>query len=229
MLVAINQSQGRGKAASLKDSYINYLWSFGLEPLVLHPSESEGSLLGKLRRSAGLLLIGGPDVPAEFYGGRCHQTIRPQEVGKVQTDFLALHCAVALNKPVLGICAGMQTLAVYFGGTLMPHIPEAGSVIEHQSTIARHPVNLSPGGERLFRSQRFEVNSRHHQCVEYPGPELSVMAEADDGIIEAVAHRNLPVVGVQWHPEDLMPSFSSRRLMYSFVRGYRQSVVGAIA
>jgi len=222
MQVAINQSLGRGKAkASLKSSYINALRYLGCSPCIVTPFEENNSLYRKLAQSSGLILIGGPDLPEEFYGGRCHPTINPQEVRKVETDFRLIRLAEELRKPVLGICAGMQTLGVYFGGRLFQHIPEAGTDIVHQSPKGRHLINMTPWMKNVFGHSRVSVNSRHHQCVENAGPDIIIEAQAPDGIVEAIRHRKLPILGVQWHPEDLVTEAPFRKLFHSFLNGYR--------
>lgn len=222
MKVAINTSQGLGREAATKDSYLGALDQMGCEAVQIFPKDSEEVIAQKTFGCAGVILVGGPDIPPEFYGGRCHRTVKPQESQKVDHDFKLLHHSVKERLPVLGICAGMQTIACYFGGTLLPHIPEAGLFLKHNDHDGRHRLRLVT--DRLANALVTTnplVNTRHHQCVYDPG-ELDIDAFSPDGIIEAVSHPELPILGVQWHPEDLITeSTAALNLLWSLMRGYR--------
>ena len=138
---------------------------------------------------AGLLLPGGGDI----HGGAL-----PPEERAVIGAFLAA------GKPVLGICRGMQALNVYFGGTLYERVP--GHQLPSGDLI--HSTRCRGVLARLLGSAP-AVNSNHHQAVCRTGRELAVCQWAPDGVIEALCHTRLPVLGVQWHPE--RQSFALRR------------------
>lgn len=161
----------------------------------------------ELRQLDGLVLTGGGDVdPAQYGMGRSDAT------GGVDTErdiweIGLVHEAMRSSLPVLGICRGCQILNVGCGGTLiqdlparslLPHLVRERGRIAHRVTIGR--------ATQLFGiedSSEMGVNSIHHQAIETLGAELSASAWADDGTIEAVEHASLPMLGVQWHPEDL--------------------------
>ena len=123
--------------------------------------------------------------------------------------------AMALGKPIFGICRGVQVLNVGLGGSLYQDIPsqtEREFPIAHQQpfyyNIPCHRVNITEN--TLLHSichgeTQIAVNSSHHQCVHIPAPGLVVSAVAPDGIIEAVEKPDYPnfFLGVQWHPEYL--------------------------
>jgi len=222
MKVAINTSQGLGREAATKDSYLEALNRMGCEAVQIFPEDSDEVIVQKTFGCAGVILTGGPDIPSEFYGGRLHPTNKYQEPHKVDQDFRLIHHSIEEGLPVLGICAGMQTLACYFGGSLLPHIPEAGLPTQHSSQEGRHRLqNVTDRLANLLVTTDPLVNTRHHQCVYNPG-ELDVDALSSDGIIEAVSHRELPIIGVQWHPEDLIAeSAAAFNLLWSLMRGYR--------
>ena len=104
----------------------------------------------------------------------------------------------AAEKPILGICRGLQALNVFFGGTLYAYIPDHQSPegdIVHATRAVGELAGLV-GTEPL-------VNSNHHQAVHRLGAGLSVRQWAGDGVIEGICHTALPILAVQWHPERL--------------------------
>ncbi len=153
----------------------------------------------------GLLLPGGGDLhPAHF-----DQIDRYSAGIEVQIDRMQFYLAesfVSVRKPIMGICKGMQLLNVLFGGTLYQDLP-AGQR-EHHAFDAQnekdreHDSWISPDflpAVNLRRNQR--VNSAHHQAVNRLGDGMQAVQWADDGVVEGICHRELPVVGFQWHPE----------------------------
>lgn len=113
--------------------------------------------------------------------------------------------AAAQGKPVLGICRGMQFINVYFGGTLIQDLPSSD---QHAGTTPEtyHDIFTVQG---TFMGDLYpiftKVNTRHHQGVGSVGEMLLPTAvwtdEDDDMVLEAIQHRELPIYGVQWHPE----------------------------
>ena len=113
---------------------------------------------------------------------------------------------------ILGICGGMQALAVAAGGTLLQDIKtQHPGAMEHEQTTDPsepwHPISIETGLIRkAYGCSILRVNSTHHQAVDDPGP-FEVTATAPDGIIEAIEHPELECcVGVQWHPELIDPA-----------------------
>ncbi len=146
------------------------------------------------QRFDGLLLSGGGDLSPALYGGTtavptsCFDTMRDAE----ELALIAAFCA--RSKPILGVCRGIQALNVFFGGTLLPDIPNHDAVT-HRITTVPHTTTADLLGTD------FQSNSYHHQAVDRLGRQLHATAWAPDGIIEALEHDALPILGVQWHPE----------------------------
>ena len=140
------------------------------------------------RRCEGLLLPGGGDI----FGGLDRR------------ETAVINAFVARRRPVLGTCRGMQALNVYFGGTLHDQITghqlAAGDMV--------HPTRAEGLPAELLGDAPY-VTSNHHQAVNALGRGLSDCQWGSDGVIEAVVHTSLPVLGVQYHPE--RQSFSRRR------------------
>ena len=108
------------------------------------------------------------------------------------------------ERPVLGICRGMQVLNVFLGGTLIQDLQPAWRVRHQGEEDVYHPIHCQPGSllERLLGPCPV-VNSAHHQAVDRPGVGLKPTAWSESGLVEAAEHETLPVLGVQFHPERL--------------------------
>lgn len=105
---------------------------------------------------------------------------------------------VKRNKPILGICGGLQTLNVYFGGDLNQNI------LNHKLTDgSMHKIKIAPNSflSEVYNQEEIEVNSYHRQAIRKLAPNFDIIAVSEDGIIEAIGDKN--IIGVQWHPEIL--------------------------
>ena len=150
----------------------------------------------------GLLMPGGTDIdPARYH--RANTASEDVDPALDARQFAALDAFVRAGKPVLGICRGHQLINVYFGGTLIQHLPTAKVHSRcGDSWDKAHGSVATPGGlmESLY-GRSFPVNSAHHQAVEAVGRGLIVDQRSEDGVIEALRHESLPLFCVQWHPE----------------------------
>ncbi|MEJ7743141.1 MAG: gamma-glutamyl-gamma-aminobutyrate hydrolase family protein [Nocardioidaceae bacterium] len=194
-------------AVVLQERYVAHLAAAGATPVVVPPLP-EGATAADaealLSRLDALVLAGGADVESSRYGQPPHplaQQPRPDR------DFSELLLAsVARDRvPVLGICRGMQVMAVAAGGELEQHLPDRVGHLGHApgpATYGRRMV--APVSGSLLESitnGEFEVNCYHHQgVIAFPTYEASGVS--DDGVVEAIespaSHFHL---GVQWHPE----------------------------
>ena len=102
--------------------------------------------------------------------------------------------------PVLGICRGLQTVNVFFGGTLCQDIPGHAA---QNGADRLHRIRTSPSPLRGLCGENCVVNSAHHQAVDRLGAGLEAVQWTADGVVEALCHQTLPVWAVQWHPERL--------------------------
>lgn len=178
--------------------YYEAVRSVGLEPVAPGAEEYEA-----------VILCGGNDIDPAHYGEEPHPRLgeldRPRDVYELDITWHALQ----QNLPILAICRGMQMLNVALGGTLVQHVDD------HRDVMHGVDVMRSSQLAALTGSVAFEVNSRHHQALAELGEGLTVTAMAGD-LIEAVelAGKRF-VVGVQWHPEDLVGTHAPQRAIFA--------------
>jgi putative glutamine amidotransferase len=189
----------------LQPTYFEALWAAGALPVMLPLiPELAQELLGRLD---GVLLPGcDSDVDPARYGQERHPAVEFVNPARDATDFALLEEADRAVKPVLGICFGMQSMNVYYGGSLIQHIPDrVKTEIEHSEHVTRHPVCFEEGSLLAALSGRGPhiVNSTHHQAVDRPAGPFHVTAHAPDGVIEAMEWNpnGRFLMAVQWHPE----------------------------
>lgn len=193
---------------SVHRGYVDAVAAAGGVPVVLPSTSADGAherTIEVIARSDALLLTGGGDVDPGRYGEPAAPEVYDVDVTRDVLEVDAFHTARAAGIRVLGICRGIQLIAVACGGSLHQHLPRAG--FEHHWDIEQqyepvHEVLAKPGStaERVLAGCA-KVNSIHHQAVADPGAELRATAWSDDGVIEAVEAEN--VLGLQWHPERL--------------------------
>ena len=146
----------------------------------------------------GLLLPGGGDLEPWRYGQE-NFACRDLEPERDDAELVLLERFTVSGKPVLGICRGLQTINVFFGGTLVQDLPG-------HSAVSRDRLHAVAAAPRTFGSlwgTRPVVNSAHHQAADRLGTGLQAVQWAPDGTVEAFCHETLPVWAVQWHPERL--------------------------
>lgn len=224
MRFAITLSAQNGSAACdyLRPSYVSFCQSVGLVPVLVPNNLLDPCAYVEALDVQGIILSGGGDIAPERY----HQTnTASKDISAMrdETETHLLTMAVERNLPVFGICRGLQVINTFFGGSLVQDIPtEIGPTVDHDDST--HPVTIiNVRVEEKIGAKTITVNSYHHQGVtqDILAPELDVFAVSqEDGLIEGVMHRTLPILGVQWHPERLLPSEAyDRRLIRAFLQG----------
>jgi putative glutamine amidotransferase len=205
----IDPGQGRPLRLDCSMAYARCVAAAGATPVLLPPILA--FVHEHLRLCDGVVFTGGDDPRTEGFGVATHAAAKPVHPDR-QAYELALLDLLHRRRPaapILGVCLGMQMMALQSGGRLDQHLPDTlPTAAAHRGTHEIVPVEGGTRGGRAattFRSpvalSHGQVASNHHQAVADPGP-LVVLARAPDQVIEAVADpRRRFCVGVQWHPE----------------------------
>lgn len=225
-IYSMNQDNVPQMQHRLGDNYVKAIVQAGGVPVLL-PNNMDLTSVEEL--SAGLdgfLLSGGGDVDPALFGERA--TVQLGAVTPRRDDFelaLARYVINETDKPVLGICRGIQVMNVAMGGTLHIDLPSDGklchSLTMYPRNVRTHDVKIAPGTrmEDIMSGSKGRVNSFHHQAIRDVADCFVISAvSADDGVVEAVEQPGERfMVGVQWHPEELVEYEEAQKLFRSFV------------
>lgn len=191
------------------DRYIRSAATFVNADVIIIPALSDATLTRSLAEQLdGLLLTGSPSnvEPSRYGGGVGAGPFDPQ---RDETNLTLAEALLKAEKPVFGICRGLQELNVVFGGTLKQVDALAHHSVEIEPVAAvfamQHEVIVQPGGviATSLGVGAMTVNSVHFQGIDRLGDGLFVEAVAADGLIEAISAKSgrARVLAVQWHPE----------------------------
>lgn len=218
-------SDGGAALMAVRPTYLRALEAAGAVPLLIHLTDELVVVRALYALCDGILLPGGDDVDPAHFGEERH----PQ-LGAVDAQRDAVELALARwcredQKPLLGICRGVQVLNVAFGGSLWQDIPaQLPDRLDHrhnthlrQYDVPGHDLQLEPDSwlaEHLDAGELM-ANTMHHQALKDVAPGLRVVGRAPDGIIEAVEGTGEGfIVGVQCHPEHLWKAAEPRWLRF---------------
>ncbi len=218
-LTASSSSEGRERI-QLNASYARAVELAGGIPLIIPAQASLDTLREMMAAADRLLLTGGGDVNPARYGEAAHPAVAGVSDQRDSAEEAVLNLALDRRLPILAICRGMQVLNVALGGTLVQDITSErpGSLVH--GPRADHLVQVAPGSRlrEILGTDAPEVNSRHHQAIGTLGHGLQAVAWSSDGVVEGIEMPGQWVVGVQWHPEDLIgDSEAARRLFAGFL------------
>jgi putative glutamine amidotransferase len=188
----------------LPAAYARSVESAGGVPVLLPPQHDDGAV-AVVGRIDGLVITGGADVDPDRYDAAAHPATGGPRRDRDAWEFALLDAAAARGLPVLGICRGMQVMAVHAGGRLDQHVPDLVAHEDHSpggDVYGRTGIRVAPGS-RLSRvlDGPPAVACHHHQSVrEHPG--FEAVAWAEDDLLEAIEDPGHPFrLAVQWHPE----------------------------
>ncbi|KAB7790492.1 gamma-glutamyl-gamma-aminobutyrate hydrolase family protein [Bifidobacterium leontopitheci] len=218
--------------------YFDGITEAGGIPVMLPLTDDEASIEQLVGSLDGVLVAGGHDMGPDLYGEEPGPKTVELCPARDRMEMRLIPAALRHDKPLLGICRGIQSLNVALGGTLWQDLPSQhpGDVEHHGKPPYDEPVHtvrvepnsplaaaLWPDGDGDERFDRFHpaadtlaVNSFHHQAIRLLGDGLKPMAIAPDGIVEAVyAPDRRFVWAVQWHPEFAHKVDANQRAIFS--------------
>ncbi|WHQ47067.1 MAG: gamma-glutamyl-gamma-aminobutyrate hydrolase family protein [Candidatus Midichloria sp.] len=208
---------------ALKKNYADAISSFGGVPILL--SCNTRNIADYVKIIDGLIITGGDfDIDPHYYGQNItSETVR---INSTRTNFEIeiLRQFLDLNRPVLGICGGMQLINIIKGGSLIQDIAEEmGSSFHKQGMpkhITTHTARIKNGTilHNILQKEIIDVNTSHHQAVKTLGDGVILSAEAPDKIIEAVEIPDYKFcLGIQWHPEYLETN-ADKQIFKAFIQ-----------
>ena len=185
---------------------VHTMVSSGMEPVVLDYPMNEQELLPVLETLDGIIFAGGPDVHPRHFGQEPDPHLGTVLEDRDELELFLMKWVSGRKLPILGVCRGMQLINVALGGTLHQDVVHHMNIIHRQSDGMLYWHDIVFEGDSMLRqlvpSDRYPVNSYHHQAVDALGDGLVPTAYNPDGLVEAMerpASRFL--MAVQWHPE----------------------------
>jgi putative glutamine amidotransferase len=221
-------------------SYLQAIEAAGGVPALIHHTNDPEVLATHYERCDGLIFAGGTDIDPSCYAAQPHPRLETPDPRQDALEITLARLAVADQKPIFGICRGIQLINVALGGTLHQDIPSvlagtpqlhnhAASTEQRDMSFLAHPITLDRQSwlAAQLDADELVVNTLHHQALATISPMLQVVGRAPDGVVEAVeanpAEQLGFVLGVQCHPEELWNRTDSRwaRVFANFVAACR--------
>lgn len=159
----------------------------------------------------GFLITGGTDIEPKFFNEENTGESKNCDIHLDVLDQQVVLHAKKHQKPLLGICRGHQAINVFFGGSLHQDIGTSHENCTHQAVSVKNRFIDWP--------YEFEINSYHHQVTKVVPEEFEVVARSkEDNYVEAIIHKELPIIGIQWHPEMRQENEISIKIFDSFTK-----------
>ena len=214
---------GKEPTYFLRARYTQAIEDAGGIPFILPLMPDVGAWRRIISQVDGLLITGsGADLAPENYGQKQRYKFKCMSTERTTLELGVSRVAHKADVPMLGICGGMQSIAVALGGTLFQDInSQIKNSIPHQpicsATKMTHSIQIEARSllRRIAGKATIQVNSSHHQSVKNVPSCLRTTAVAPDGIIEAIeAPDKHFLLGVQWHPEFLYERHSIQKKLF---------------
>ena len=198
-------------AGMLPMTYVKAVHETGGRAVLITPDDPDTDVLDSLD---GILFSGGGDIDPAYWGQEPHPAIDIDAARDI-SEIMLCKAALDMDLPILGVCRGMQVMAVAAGGSLIQHLPDVVGHDRHRaaagtdplaadaSAYGRHDVVTRPGSYAYsLLGGRLTVNSFHHQAVDDPGTFVPSGWCPDDRVMEILEDpARTFALGVQWHPE----------------------------
>ena len=192
---------------TIRNYYHKHIVAAGGVPVIIPPVADKDVIINTLECLDAIILTGGADYNPLWAGEEPSAKLHHINAQRDLPELLIL----AFNRqiPMLGICRGIQTLAMALDGKVIQDISETiPNTIKHSQDAdtcePTHSVSVAEGSmlHDVYGKDKLYVNSFHHQAVGDCGPKFIVTAKANDGVVEAIESSEYrKIMGVQWHPE----------------------------
>lgn len=162
----------------------------------------------------GFLITGGSDIEPHHFNEENKGESLNCDPHLDTLDKNVVEYAKKTKKPLLGICRGHQAINIFLGGSLYQDIGNSHTNTRHFVKSVKNSVLDFP--------LELETNSYHHQALKDVAEGLEVIARSnDDNIIEAIVHKELPIIGLQWHPEMMQDNQNSILIFDKFAQFFK--------
>jgi len=201
----------------IRNKYIDAVFDYGGLPLPVPTLTDKTALQQYIDMIDALIIIGGMDYPPSMYGQKPHPKADIMDERRAESDPMLVELILKTQKPVLGICAGMQLLNICQGGQLIQHL----ETVENHLGEKYHEIALTESRwlSQILPDETIIVNSNHHQGIDpnHVGKGFKVVATASDGVIEAMElEGEQMVLAIQWHPERIT-DLEHRKRLFEFL------------
>lgn len=210
----------------LGQGYYQSVVEAGGVPVVIPPVADKHVIVNTLEHIDALILSGGGDINPLWAGEEPSVKLHGINQTRDLPELMIARLAYNRQIPMLGICRGIQTLAMALGGKVCQDISDVATVKHSQDadrSEATHSVTIEAGSvlHQVYGCDKLMVNSFHHQAVAEVGDKFKVTATSADGIVEAMESSEYKsIVGVQWHPECLQEGLPLFQWLVSEARSF---------
>ena len=228
-----NQSQLGFDQYSISEHYISSLAQAGACPIIIPLGLGEVAMDDLLSRLDGVLFSGGGDIHPRFYSSPGHSQVAEVDEDRDRVELYLLKQILRMQRPILGVCRGLQLINVGLGGSLWDDLgAQNPEFLDHDCSSdwprdhLAHEIVIHPDSRlaEILGAKQAQVNSLHHQGIRSLSEQLRPLASAPDGLIEAVEIRGYPYgIGVQWHPEWMPQDPQMQALFRSFVSAAKRT------
>lgn len=214
----------------VSDSYIQAIKTVGGLPIVLPLIKSKSVITEYAELCDGFLFCGGGDITPLLFGQEPTDNSGKTDISLDLYQIRLMKAVLETDKPVLAICRGMQVLNVACGGTIYQdmNLIDFETINHMQNSVSRrdisHKVIFEPDSfiQKLLGDFAY-TNSYHHQAVDRLGKGLTVSGFTGDAIVEAIEMpSHTYVLGVQWHPENMLDCSNMKQLFTALLRYAKQ-------
>ena len=181
------------KVSYTRQSFIDVFQDLGHTVIIL-PVDKTENIKNYLTLVDKIVLTGGADVSPYLYGEEPNAKLGTTDPIRDRFELATIKAALEANKPILGVCRGLQLLNVYFGGSLYQDLSQTSSQIKHLQSptpqeIPTHHISVEQESALGFLPENYMVNSFHHQVIKDLGQGLTAIAHGNDGLVEAIKNK----------------------------------------